>query len=158
MNNARPPAIPGLHDILWGTLIAAATLLAADSFLTGLFTPQSIWKPSWVLAAIFMRKVVLHWPAVFDFGAISAALTALYIVSFGYVALLAWLILPWNWNRAVLAGGIWGLACYFVNFYLVTAWIPWLTSERNWIALVSHVLLGIVAAEALVRRCRRDST
>ena len=157
MNTSRPGAYLDLSAILWATVLATGTLLAAVSLLSGLFTHQNVWRTSWVVGAIFMGDVVLHWPAVFDFSALSAAFTALYIVALGYVLVLAWLILPWNWNRAVLAGGLWGCVCYCINLFGFTTWFPWLTSERNWIVFAGHLLFGVVAAHLLKVQAFHDS-
>lgn len=148
--------LPDFHAIRSATLLATGTLLAVISLLSGLFMHESVWRTSWVLGAIFMSKVVLHWPAIFDLSALSAAFLALGLVSVTYVAILAWLILPWNWNRAALAGSVWGLVCYGVNLYVLTTWFPWLTSERSWMGLAGHLLFGVVAALVLKAQTERD--
>ncbi len=152
---SQSPAPLGLGSILGTALIASGALLAMEAILTALFTGQSGWKPFWTVVAIFMGPVVLHWPAVFDFGAISAAWTAVFIVSIGYAAILGWVLLPWNWGRAVAVGAVFGVFFYFINLFGFAAVFPWLASERNWVTLASHVGFGAVAAWNL-KRLRRQ--
>lgn len=153
MRESKLPApVPlGLGSILGTALIASGALLAIEAVLTAAFTGQSGWKPFWTVAAIFMGPVVQRWPAVFDFGAISAAWTALFIISIGYAAILGWVLLPWNRGRAVAVGAVFGLFCYLINLFGFAALFPWLASQRNWVTLASHVGFGAVAAWNLHR-------
>ena len=146
----------GIHSIFWAALCADAALLAGDSILTGLVAGHSVWRPTWVVASVFMGKVVLHWPPVFDLAAITAAMTALFPFCFCYALLLALVVLPWSLNRPCLAGAAFGALCYFASGYGLAHWRPWLSGERGWILLVSHVALGLTATGVLLYRARRS--
>ncbi len=144
---------PGM--ICWAAWIAAGALLGVDSLLTGLFSSQSMGKASWTFGAIFMGPVVLHWPAPFDFGAISAAWVAIWIAAIGYVTVLAWFIFPWNRGRELAAGAVWGLVCFIPSVFGFTRLFPWLAAERNWMTLISFGVFGAVAAWALLVQTRK---
>jgi hypothetical protein len=148
--------VPGIKSILLAAWIASATLLIVESLLTAIFTPQSFWSPFWRVAAIFMGTVVLHWPAIFDFSAIAAAWTALFLISIVYVLILAWTILPWSGRHSITVGAVYGIPCYLVNLYIFGARFPWLADERNWRTLLSHLAFGAMSAWVLAKRSRWD--
>lgn len=152
----KRPLPVGIHSIFWTALIADVTLLITDSILTGLFTGYSFWRPSWVLASVFMGKVVLHWPSVFDFAAITAAVTALFPFCYCYVLILALAVLPWNLNRATVAGAVFGALSYFPSVYGLSHWCPWLIDVRGWIFFTAHVVLGLMTTGVLFHRSSCD--
>jgi hypothetical protein len=138
------PVLP--KAILWAAAFWTLVLMGIDGILTALFTHHSGYQFFWTLAAIFMGRDVLHWPAIFDFAALSAAWTALFIISVGYMGILGWLILPSTWKRPLLAGAGLGIFYYFVTLYSITRPFPWLATDRNWITLVSYIVAGAISA------------
>ncbi len=152
----QPPALFGIHSVFWAALAADFTLLVTDSILTAIFTSHSAWHSTWVLASVFMGKVVLHWPAVFDFGAFTAAVTGLYPFCFCYTLILALVVLPWNLCRAASVGAVFGVLCYLPSIYGLALWRPWVTGERGWILVVGHAVFGLTATGVLLYRSRGD--
>ncbi len=142
----RTPAVPGVHCIFWVALVADATLLVTDSIVAALFNGQGAWEPSWVLASAFMGKVVLHWPAVFDCAAMTAAAAALFPFYYCYTLIFALFVLPWNHRHTGFAGALFGALCYVPSLYGLTLWHPWLTQEHGWSFLIAHVASGAAAA------------
>ena len=56
---------------------------------------------------------------------------------------------------ALLIGAVFGLALYFINFYLIApAAFPWFTMAQNWVSILSHLIYGVVlgAAYAALRK------
>jgi len=154
--SAKPkrPLLLGIHSIFWTALIADLMLLVTDSILTGLFTNQSVWRPSWILASACMGKVVMHWPAVFDFAAILGAMIALFPFCYCYALILATVILPWSQNLAITAGTVFGALCYFPSLYGLLHWRPWLIEARGWEFFIAHVVFGLMATAVLLHRSR----
>jgi hypothetical protein len=142
---------PGLEGLLRVALAAAAVLLGVQSVLMALLAHQSVWKTSWVIAAVFMGPVVLHWPAVFDLAAITAAMTALYPSSFLCVLLLSGVVQRLSPKWAILIGALVGFLFYLVDLYGLTGLFPWLAGELNGMAVLSHLVFGGVAAWLLAR-------
>jgi aromatic ring-cleaving dioxygenase len=46
---------------------------------------------------------------------------------------------------AIVAGAVFGIAVYFVNFYGFTALFPWFAMARGAISIVAHAMFGAVA-------------
>ena len=101
-----------------------------------------------MIAAIGMGKGVLPPPATFDLGIMMIAmvihlvLAALLGIVFAFVASR----FVSNRTMLLLAGAVFGLVVYFVNFYGLTAFFPWFAMARNAISIFSHVIFGIVLA------------
>ncbi len=153
---AEIPDLIDVHSILWAALSGAAALLATDAILSALFNAQGAWQPCWVLASVFMGQVVLHWPAVFDFGAITAALAALFPFCFCYTLILALVVLPWIGHSAGFVGAAFGMLCYLPSHCGFSLWRPWLVGQGGWILFVGHLTLGLVATNCLLYRSRAN--
>jgi hypothetical protein len=136
----------GPWPLLGIALAGAVVLLAVQSILMAIFAGQSIWKTTWVLGAVFMGRDVLHWPAVFDFAACTAALTALYPTTLVCAVLLSGLTCRVTLKWAILAGAVVGGLFYIGDLYGFTRLFPWLVQERNGMAAASLVILGVVTA------------
>ena len=52
----------------------------------------------------------------------------------------------------IVAGVVFGLIVYLVNFYGMSSFFPWFAMARNWISIAAHVIFGIVLAYALMSR------
>ncbi len=154
---SRPRLRAGLEPgrLLGLALAGAGVLLGVQSILMAIFAQESVWKTSWVVAAGFMGTEVLHWPAVFDLAPITAALTALYPTALVCAVLLYpathYLGLKWS----ILLGGLAGGLFYVGDLYGLTRLFPWLVQERNWMAVVSHLVFGGVTAW-LLQRAREE--
>lgn len=142
-----PPAASRLN---WKVAIGAG-LIAGVVFMMmemGLVAArgQSPWGPPRMIAAIAMGPDVLPPPASFDAAvltvamAIHMALSVLLALVFAFVAGHLGLV------TAVVAGAVFGLLIYFVNFYGLTTFYPWFAMARNGISIVSHVAFGAVLA------------
>jgi hypothetical protein len=148
---ASARVFPRMEGLLRVALVAAAVLLGVQSALMAIFAHQEVWKTSWVIAAVFMGPVVLHWPAVFDLAAITAAIAALYPTAFLCVLILLIVDQRQSVKWSMLTGAMVGFLLYFVELYVLTRLYPWLAAERNWMAAVSHLVFGGVAAWLLWR-------
>lgn len=150
-HRASVRVLPGLADILRIALAAAGILLGSQSVLMSVFAHQNVWKTSWVLAAVFMGPEVLHWPAVFDMAAITAALAALYSTSLLCTLILFAVPHSLSPKWSIFLAAMLGLLFCCLELYGLTRWFPWLAQERNWLAVLSHLVFAIVTAWLLQR-------
>ncbi|HUC85496.1 MAG TPA: hypothetical protein VL970_09915, partial [Candidatus Acidoferrales bacterium] len=132
-------------------LIAATVSLATQSALEAFIAHQSVWKTSWIIGSIFMGSVVVNWPAVFDFAAITASVTALYPGTLVATFVLCGICPRVNLLPAVLIGATLGLAICFVEFHEVIPRFPWMSMEHNWLMAASQSVSGGTAAWLLKR-------
>lgn len=132
-------------------LIAGAVFMMLEMIMVPVFMGGSPWAPPRLIAAIILGKSVLpmpEQPVTFDFGVIMTAVVLHFILSIIYVISLGWLCRKLSTGTAMLVGAIFGLALYFINFFLFTAVFPWFAMARNWVSIFSHIMFGLVAAYA----------
>jgi hypothetical protein len=77
-----------------------------------------------------------------------------FVLSVVYVILLGALVSRMGAGAALVAGAVFGLALYLVNFYGFTAVFPWFAMARNWVSVFAHVVFGLVGAWAYKRWAR----
>lgn len=146
--NARSGALAGL--------IAGAVFLVLEMMMVPLFLGGSPWGPPRMIAAIAMGSDVLPPPATFDLAAVGVAMVIHFILSVVFAIVLAFVIARIPATMALLAGAVFGLGLYVVNFYGFTAVFPWFAMARNWVSIVSHIVFGLVAAWTYVLLTRRS--
>jgi uncharacterized membrane protein YagU involved in acid resistance len=140
---------------IWAGLIAGTVFMMLEMVMVWLFLGQSPWGPPRMIAAMVLGRDVLPPPATFDFGILMTAMMVHFALSILYAIILALLIARWNTATAVLAGAVFGLLLYLINFYGFTAVFPWFAMARNWVSIFSHILFGAVigwAYKALASR------
>jgi hypothetical protein len=151
---------PGRSHIRWKeifavALMADALLLGVQSILSVVIDGEGLWRTSWVAGAVFMGADTAHWPAVFDFTAITAALAAIFPSSFAMAVCLA-LVLPRpTLEQSLLCEIGLGLLLYFVDVHVFTHWFPFLAQERNWWDILSHMIFGSGTAWLLTKISRK---
>jgi cytochrome c biogenesis protein CcdA len=60
-------------------------------------------------------------------------------------------------GMAALAGAVFGVVVYVINFYGMTQFFPWFAEARNWVSVLVHIVFGIVAAGVYMKLERRAS-
>lgn len=143
-------------------LIAGMAFMMLEMALVGTIGGQSPWGPPRMIAAMAMGETVLPPPGSFDLTifVVAMAIHLLLSVVLGFV--FGWAIARWDLSMTsgILAGAVFGLLIYFVNFYGMTAVFPWFAMARGGISIVAHVAFGVVLGAAyhvLSRGGRRDS-
>lgn len=58
---------------------------------------------------------------------------------------------------AIVAGAVFGLVVYFVNFYGFTALFPWFAMARGAISIFAHAMFGAVAGGVYQAIARPDA-
>jgi hypothetical protein len=103
-----------------------------------------------MIAAIVMGQGALPPPATFDVVIMTVAMAIHFILSVLLGVVLGWVISHWRMGMgmALLAGLVFGLVVYFVNFYLMTGLFPWFAMARGGISIFAHAIFGVVLGGA----------
>lgn len=127
-------------------LIAGAVFLVLEMVMVPLFLGGSPWGPPRMIAAIALGRGVLPPPATFNITAVLVAMVIHFVLSALYALILAVLVSRVSTMAALLAGAIFGLVLYLVNFYGMTTVFPWFAMARNWVSIFTHLVYGLLAA------------
>ncbi len=65
-----------------------------------------------------------------------------FALSFTYALLIVVVIHRWGLVVGFVGGALIGLALYVIDIYAVSAFFPWIYPLRNWLLLVTHMILG----------------
>jgi hypothetical protein len=129
---------------VWAGLIAGAVFMMAEMLMVMVFMGQSPWGPPRMIAAMVMGKDVLPPPAAFDMGIMMTAMMIHFPLSIVYGLIVGWIVHRMSSTSAVLIGAIFGVAIYFINFFLIApVAFPWFTMAQNWVSLVAHLIYGL---------------
>jgi hypothetical protein len=139
-----------LRAAILAAIIAGAVFLVLEMAMVNLIQGESPWAPPRMIAAIGMGEGVLPPPATFNAGIVAVALAIHFALSIVLAIILAWGISRFELGMAasIIAGSVFGLAVYFVNFYGFTALFPWFAMARGTIGIVAHAAFGAVAGGA----------
>ena len=131
---------------IWSGIIAGAVFMMLEMVLVPVFLGGSPWGPPRMIAAIAMGKEVLPPPDSFALVPLMVAMMVHFVLSIVLAAILGLIVGRLGTAAALMAGAVFGLVIYLVNFYGMTAVFPWFAMARNWISIFAHVMFGVVAA------------
>ena len=135
--------------------IASDVVMTAGVVLQG----DSPWLPSHLLAAMVLGANALPPPSNFDAGLVAIASLIHFMLAVGYGLIGAWLFDRLSYRTAAVAGAIYGVALYLVNYDLIAPLLfPWLSALRGIVGIVTHLVFGAVMGLAIVRLRRRAFT
>jgi hypothetical protein len=107
------------------------------------------WGASRMVAAIAMGQEVLA-SNDYSTSVLVVALIVHYVIGIGLGLLLAAIVAPFHLDSSVgmvlLAGAVFGLLIYLLNFYVVVGAFPWFAEMRGWPTAIAHVIFGLIAA------------
>lgn len=134
---------------IWAGIIAGIVFMMLEMALI-MLRGQSPWGPPRMMAAMVMGKGVLPPPTTFDFGIMMVAMMIHLMLSIVLAIVLGFGIarLGLNLTSSIIAGAVFGVIVYFVDFYIFTSWFPWFAMSRGGITLFSHAMFGAVAGGA----------
>jgi hypothetical protein len=143
-------AKPGQIDwrsALWAGLIAGAVFMMMEMTLVAL-AGMGFWAPPRMIAAMALGPSVLPPPPTFDLGVFMVAMAIHFVLSIAYAFAFAGAISRWDLEigMSIVAGAVFGLILYVVNFYAFTGLFPWFADARGWIGIISHAVFGAVLA------------
>lgn len=131
---------------IWAGLIAGVVFMMLETVLVGTIGGQSPWGPPRMIAAMAMGEGVLPPPAAFDLTIMMVRMMIHFGMSIVLGLILGWAISCWRMSlvTAIGMGVVFGLAVYFVDFYLMTAVFPWFAMARGAISIFAHAVFGLV--------------
>lgn len=142
---------PDWRAASYAGLIGGLVFLLLD-MLTAALAGLGPWAPVRMVAAILMGRNVLVEPATFDFAVAMVALVTHFALAVLFGLILALIMAPFvldsSWGMASLAGAVFGLLLYIVDFYGMTRFFPWFAEARSFGMLLLHLIFGIVAADS----------
>ncbi len=144
---------------VWAGIIAGVVFMMLEMVLVGTVGGESPWGPPRMIAAMAMGEGALPPPATFDLVIMMVAMMIHLVLSIILGFVLGWAISHFGMTltTSIVAGIVFGLLIYFVNFYLMTGVFPWFAMARNMISIFAHAMFGLVlgwAYHALAKRGR----
>ncbi|WP_341460215.1 hypothetical protein [Pandoraea pnomenusa] len=92
---------------------------------------------------------IITQPATFDLSIVAMALVVHATIGVVLGVVLGAIVAPFRLDSDVVtvsvAGAVFGLAVYAVNFYVMTQLFPWFIESRGWTMLAGHVIFGAFA-------------
>ena len=149
VNHGKPAAM--MQQINWGAAISASVIAGLvfavlEVAMVPLFQGKSLWAPLHMIGAIALGPSAMASPDTFDLGIVATAVVVHMILAIVYGVILAYVIMRMDVGMAVIAGGLYGLALYSINFYGFSRWFPWFADARDWISIFTHIVQsGLVA-------------
>lgn len=147
---------------VWAGIVAGVVFMMLEMLLVMMVQGDSPWGPPRMIAAMVMGKDVLPPPASFDAAIMAVAMMIHLVLSIVLGFVLGWLISGWRLGlaAAIIAGTVFGLVVYFVDFYLFTGIWPWFAMARGPVSIFAHAVFGFVLGwvyRALERRGDRHA-
>ena len=135
-----------VHSAIKAGIIAGIVFVMLEMVLAATVGGGSAWGPPRMIAAIAMGKGVLPPPATFDLTILMVAMAIHFVVAI-ILAIVFALIADaarWSLMTSAIAGLVFGILIYSVNFYGMTAVFPWFAMARGMIAIFAHTMFGLV--------------
>ena len=138
-----------LKAAIWAGIIAGLVFLMLEMAMVAFIQGMSPWGPPRMMAAIVMGEGVLppmEGPVTISAGVMMVALLVHMVLTIVYAVVLgvAISLLKLNLLTSVIAGTLFGVFLYYINFYSFTAVFPWFAMARGGISLVAHAVYGLV--------------
>jgi hypothetical protein len=133
---------------LWASLIAGSVFALLHTGLEWALRGVSPAMPLRMTAAIVLGPDTFSPSDTVDPTIVLVAIGLHVVLSIVYGSLLALVLPAINKLWAVLIGGFYGLALYYINFYGFNAFSPWFADERDWPSIACHLIFGAVLAYA----------
>lgn len=138
---------------IFAGLVAGLVFLVVELILVPTVGGGALWGPPRMMGAIVLGPDVLPPPASFDAVVVLTGMLVHFILSAVLGVIFALVVGRMQLSRTmvVLAGIVFGLIVYVVNFYGLTAVFPWFEMARNWITILAHGVFGAVLGLWLTR-------
>ncbi len=141
-------------------LIAGLVFLILEMVLVATVGGGTPWAPPRMIAAIVMGDGVLPPPADFNPVIVLIGFIVHFVLSVVLALIFAAIVTGRGLTLAttVIAGIVFGLIIYGINFYLMTELFPWFAMARNWISVLAHAVFGGVLGWVYFNRAARVVT
>lgn len=151
--------------VRWGAAAMAgvtggAIFLLLQMLMVPVFLGASAWTWLRMTAAIVLGQEVLLPEPTLDGGVLLTGALLHLVITAGYGLLLGVLANSMAMETAIITGAVFGLALYFVVYYVLAPIFPWFAQARNWVSVFAHIVFGMatgwVLARGLTRRPARS--
>lgn len=130
-------------------LAAGAVLMVLELLWSTLVSGESPWAVSYMISAIVTGPETLQ-STDFSVTVVAVALAAHYALGVLFGLVLAAIIVPFRLDSTMgmvlLAGAVFGVVLYLLNFYGMTRFFPWFAELRGAPTVITHLIFGITAA------------
>ena len=130
----------------WTGLIAGTLFLGVQMLLAAIFSQGGIWDALRLSASVALGSGAVATSVPFTIRILLIGLLVHFLLSIWYAVVLGMIIRNLKPATAALLGAGFGLVLYFVHFYGLTHFYPWIVSARSWIAVAGHLVFGLSAA------------
>jgi len=123
------------------SLSGSAVSLVAGALLFGIV----LGDPGFMLrvnASLLMGPAVIPATAGNPPQVLLAGLLVHFVLGFVYAGLIVVVIHRWGMAVGLVGGALLGLALYLIGVYAISYFFPWIYPLRNWMLLVTHLILG----------------
>lgn len=139
--------------VILAGLIAGLVFIVMEMVLVAVVGGGSPLGPPTMIGAIVLGPEVLPeqgTPPPFDMGVFLTGQIVHFVLSVVLAVIFVLIARRMALGTGALVGlgVVFGLLVYFVNFYRMTAVIPWFAMARNFITIASHLVFGAVLAWA----------
>ena len=97
------------------------------------------------MSSTILGKGVLPPPSGFHLTALVVSIISVLIISLLFTLLVSYIIHRGGIITGIIAGALFGIALYFVNYYTFSMFFPWLYALNTPVTLLNHIILGILA-------------
>lgn len=127
-------------------VVAGLVFVMLEMVLVPTVGGGAMWGPPRMMGAIVLGKGVLPPPATFDAGIVMVGMLVHFVLSavLGVIYAAIASALKLSAGLSTLAGIVFGLIVYLVNFYGFTEVFPWFAMARTPITLITHLVFGAV--------------
>lgn len=146
-SQSESPSRLHLPAAVWAGVIAGLGFMMIEMAML-IMMGQSPWGPPRMMAAIVLGGDVLPPPATFDMGVMAAAMGVHLPLSILYGLVFAAFASRLSLWLALMAGAVYGLLIYGVNFYGMTSFFPWFAEARGIDSIIGHTMFGVILAGA----------
>jgi hypothetical protein len=141
-------------------LVAGAVAMVIDLLWTTLMLGANPWHTSHLVAAMVIGPDLLQGPThAFSLGVVGVALLVHYVLGIVFGSIVAFIVTGFHYEGSLpmleIVGAVFGMALYFLNFYVFVRMFPWVAELRSGAYFVEHVVFGMTAALVYWKLARR---
>ena len=125
---------------IWASVIAGLVFAALEMVLVRVVDGASPWMPLHLIGAIGLGPSALSPANTFDVKVVGVAVAIHMALAILYGVILAFIIARLDMAWAIVIGGIYGLALYYINFYGFTGAFPWFADARGGVSIFTHIV------------------
>ena len=122
-------------------LTAGMTSLVAGALMSGIV----LGDPAFLLrvnASLLMGPSVIPITAGNSPQVLLAGLLVHFALGFAYAGVIVLVVHRWGMAVGLAGGALIGLALYVIGVYAISYFFPWIYPLRNWMLMVTHIMLG----------------